>query len=46
MKKMCKLLGEIDRIQPPIHEQLGKGILEVTDIISSPYPGASVVPEY
>ena len=46
VKKMCKLLGEIDRIQPPIHEQLGKGILEVTDIISSPYPGASVVPEY
>ena len=40
------MLGEIDRIQPPIHEQLGKGILEVTDIISSPYPGASVVPEY
>lgn len=25
---------------------MGKGILEVTDIISSPYPGASVVPEY
>ena len=34
------------KLQPPVHEKLGKGILELTDIISSPYPGASVVPEY
>ncbi|HQQ10484.1 MAG TPA: M20/M25/M40 family metallo-hydrolase, partial [Synergistales bacterium] len=27
------------------HPVLGEGILEVTDIISSPYPGASVVPD-
>ena len=46
VKKMCRLIGEIDKLQPPVHEHLGKGILEVTDIISSPYPGASVVPEY
>ena len=46
VKKMCRLVGEIDKLQPPVHEHLGKGILEVTDIISSPYPGASVVPEY
>ena len=26
--------------------KLGKGILELTDVKSSPYPGASVVPEY
>jgi acetylornithine deacetylase/succinyl-diaminopimelate desuccinylase-like protein len=31
---------------PPEHPVLGKGILELTDIKSSPYPGASVVPEY
>ncbi|WP_373216313.1 YgeY family selenium metabolism-linked hydrolase [Ruminococcus sp. 5_1_39BFAA] len=44
--KMCELLPEIKKIQPPVHEKLGKGILELTDIISAPYPGASVVPEY
>ncbi len=46
VKKMCRLISELDKLQPPVHEQLGKGIMEVTDIISSPYPGASVVPEY
>lgn len=44
--KMCEILPEIRKIEPPVHEKLGKGILELTDIISSPYPGASVVPEY
>ncbi|MCR5717225.1 MAG: peptidase dimerization domain-containing protein, partial [Lachnospiraceae bacterium] len=33
-------------ITPTEHPVLGKGILELTDIKSSPYPGASVVPEY
>lgn len=28
------------------HDVLGLGILELTDIKSSPYPGASVVPDY
>ena len=28
------------------HPILGQGILELTDIKSSPYPGASVVPDY
>lgn len=46
VKKMCRLIQEIEKIQPPVHNPLGKGILEVTDIVSSPYPGASVVPEY
>ncbi|MEG1801679.1 MAG: M20/M25/M40 family metallo-hydrolase, partial [Oscillospiraceae bacterium] len=31
---------------PTAHPVLGKGILELTDIKSFPYPGASVVPEY
>ena len=41
---MCALVEEIQKL--PFHEHpiLGKGILELTDIVSSPYPGASVVP--
>lgn len=41
---MMALIREIQKIVPPEHPVLGKGILELTDIISSPYPGASVVP--
>lgn len=41
---MAELIQEIRTIQPPTHPMLGQGILELTDIISSPYPGASVVP--
>lgn len=44
--KMCKVVEAIQKIVPPEHPVLGKGILELTDIKSSPYPGASVVPEY
>lgn len=44
--KMMKLVNEIQKINSPDHDILGKGILELTDIKSSPYPGASVVPEY
>jgi putative selenium metabolism hydrolase len=44
--KMAELINEIRTIQTPTHNVLGKGILELTDIKSSPYPGASVVPDY
>lgn len=44
--KMCKLIEEIRKIVPPHQDRLGDGILELTDIKSSPYPGASVVPDY
>lgn len=44
--KMCKVVQEIAKLTPPVHPVLGKGILELTDIKSRPYPGASVVPEY
>ncbi len=44
--RMARLIEEIRRIQPPDHAVLGPGILELTDIKSSPYPGASVVPDY
>lgn len=41
---MLRLIEEIRAIVPSSHPVLGKGILELTDIISYPYPGASVVP--
>lgn len=41
---MMAVIEEIRRIVPNEHPLLGKGILELTDIKSSPYPGASVVP--
>ncbi len=44
-KKMTRLLHEIERIPLPASEFLGPAILELTDIMSTPYPGASVIPE-
>lgn len=44
--KMCKVIDAIRTLTPTEHPVLGKGIMELTDIKSSPYPGASVVPEY
>ena len=43
---MCRAVEAIRTLHPPVHPVLGLGILELTDIKSSPYPGASVVPEY
>jgi len=46
IKKMVKALEAIEMdFTPENHPVLGKGILEVTDVISSPYPGASVIPD-
>lgn len=46
VKKMVKIISAIEhQYMPPTHPFLGKGIIELTDIISSPYPGSSVVPE-
>lgn len=42
---MGKVIQAIRGIEPPEQGRLGKGILELTDIISNPYPGASVVPD-
>lgn len=44
--KICQAIEKIKNIKPLHHEILGDGILELTDIKSSPYPGASVVPDY
>lgn len=44
--KMAELINRIRTLTPSSHAVLGQGILELTDIKSSPYPGASVVPDY
>ncbi|MBC2582804.1 YgeY family selenium metabolism-linked hydrolase [Clostridium sp. DJ247] len=44
--KMNKLVEKIRDIKNEHDDFLGDGILELTDIKSSPYPGASVVPDY
>lgn len=44
--KMTKLIQKLNEMQGPEDKVLGKGILELTDIKSQPYPGASVVPDY
>ena len=43
-----RILPAIDALRTmplPTHPVLGSAIIELTDIVSSPYPGASVVPE-
>jgi len=42
---MRKLLDEIDKLTPPHSDTLGDGILVLTDLISRPYPGSSVLPK-
>ncbi len=44
--KMARVIEAIRTLEPTHHPVLGDGILELTDIKSAPYPGASVVPEY
>ena len=41
---MMDLVGRMLRAPLPEDPFLGRGLLELTDIISTPYPGASVVP--
>lgn len=43
---MAELVRRIRGLKAPEHSVMGPGILELTDIKSSPYPGASVVPDY
>lgn len=44
--KMMKVIEKIKELPMTHHKILKDGILELTDIKSSPYPGASVVPDY
>lgn len=41
---MIKLVRELEKIDIQTHPFMGKGEMVLTDIISNPYPGASVVP--
>ncbi len=43
---MCKVIDSINKLTVTEHPILKKGILELTDIKSSPYPGSSCVPSY
>ena len=45
VRKMMKLLAALEEYKPLHQENLGVAIQELTDIISYPYPGASVVPQ-
>ena len=45
VKKMMKLLAALEAYVPREQEGLGKAIMELTDIISEPYPGSSVLPQ-
>ncbi len=42
---MADAVHALRRIELPHHDQLGDALLVLTDIISQPYPGRSVVPE-
>lgn len=43
---MCRLIQELEQIAAPQNDVLGPGVAVLTDIISTPYPGASVVPSH
>lgn len=44
--QMLKLVERVKELKPVEDKTLGVGIMELVDIKSSPYPGASVVPDY
>lgn len=46
ISKMQSVIRGIENMQPTRHEVLGQGIGVITDIISTPYPGSSVVPNH
>ena len=43
---MTELIRRMRELKTSTHKTLGQGILVLTDLKSSPYPGASVVPDY
>lgn len=44
--KAANLINRVRELEMTFDEHLGYGILELVDIKSSPYPGASVVPDH
>lgn len=45
-RERMETVADLRRLPPLEHPMLSRGILELTDIRSEPYPGASVVPAY
>jgi acetylornithine deacetylase/succinyl-diaminopimelate desuccinylase-like protein len=43
---MVDAVQALRALRPPHHDVLGDGILVLTDIMSEPYPGLSVVPDH
>jgi putative selenium metabolism hydrolase len=41
---MVDIVRRVRGLDPPVHPLLGPGVLVLTDLISEPYPGLSVVP--
>ena len=46
IEAMAKVLQRIPQIPTPTSSLLGDGIMVITDIISHPYPGSSVIPDH
>lgn len=46
IKPMAALVNLLGNLPAPTDPLLGSAILEVTDIVSRPYPGLSVIPEH
>ncbi len=46
IEAMAKILARLPEVPTPICPLLGEGISVVTDIISRPYPGSSVIPDH
>ncbi|MDR1831717.1 MAG: YgeY family selenium metabolism-linked hydrolase [Fusobacteriaceae bacterium] len=44
--KIMNIISAVRELPMSHHDILGDGILELTDVKSSPYPGTSVVPDY
>ncbi|PKL22235.1 MAG: YgeY family selenium metabolism-linked hydrolase [Spirochaetae bacterium HGW-Spirochaetae-4] len=42
--QMVRLLHHLRKTPPAVSPQLGEGIMVATDMISSPYPGTSIIP--
>ncbi len=46
IERLTRAMADIrDKVELTTHPLLGKGIMVVTDIISDPYPGISVIPD-
>ncbi len=46
VKHMARVISKLSSMEMPSHPRLGHAVLEVTDVMSHPYPGLSVIPEH